>query len=93
MSTTEPCSEGCPGWGVFSTGWGTLELQRCDECGTFSSDTAAAASALLAVASDEPQPFPKEEICLAIIGDLMMALGSTRAEIETFQDNHEGGAA
>lgn len=40
----KPCDPGCPGWAVFTTGYGEY-IQRCDDCGRFESDEAAATHA------------------------------------------------
>lgn len=45
-ATWEPCAPGCPGWFVtdcdvpLPLGW--VHVQRCDECGRFADDDAAA---------------------------------------------------
>jgi hypothetical protein len=86
---SEKCDPKCPGWGVFSTGAGTMELQRCDDCDVFVNDMAAAAAALKAIATDPALLYCKEDIKIAIIGDLYMSFGYSRAEIQEIQ-NREG---
>ena len=85
----EKCDPKCPGWGVFSTGAGTMELQRCDDCDVFANDMAAAAAALKAIATDSALLYSKEAIKIAIIGDLCMTFGYSRPEIQEIQNIEE----
>lgn len=81
------CDYNCPGWGVFDTEKGTTELQRCDDCRLFVSDLAAASEALSRVAkNDLPGAFTREDVLVAVLGDLYMALGKTRPEISKLQE-------
>ena len=54
----EPCSDGCPGWGIYDTNrfdsnGGFRELQRCDACSRFASDNDALHFALTQGDHDE----------------------------------------
>jgi len=71
------CCPTCPGWGVFETGRGTTELQRCDDCDLYPTDEDAWIAALRVV-KGETAPGklypPPRSIRIAIIGDLMTGL-------------------
>lgn len=83
--STDRCACSCPGWGVFETCAGTLEVQRCDDCSTLPNDWAALIEALTAVRSAELGAAEKRKILIAALGDLHMALGASREEIKAMQ--------
>ena len=70
VTPTQSCDPKCPGWGVFSTGRGVSELQKCDICGTYRSDMQAAAAALNAIAEKDDLLYDKADVVQAILNDL-----------------------
>ena len=86
--SSEKCCPECVGWGVFETGAGTLEIQRCDDCSTFPNDWAALIEALKATEGETLSEDLHREVMIAAIGDIHMSLGKCREEIREIQEAH-----
>ena len=82
---SEKCCPECAGWGVFETGAGTLEIQRCDECDIFPDDWAALIEALRATEGESLSEGLRQEVMVAAIGDIHMSLGKCREKIRQIQ--------
>ena len=103
-SSRTPCCPKCPGWCVIDTGHGTTELQRCDDCALYANDDEAAVAAMTALLGKSVEgarcwfvpsqralgiAASRGDVQLAVLGNLLIALGCSKEQTRKFQEDIE----